>query len=362
MIQKRFLALLLAAAMIWGCEENEEENTVIGEPLVIGNIYGLFITNEGSFGNGNGSIGYYDLNRNRVLQDMFYSANLRPLGDVVQSLIRIDDKVFIVVNNSQKVEVVRADNLESLDIINGFSSPRYLVRAAPAKFYVSDWGGNSIRVVTGSPYAVTGIIPTGSGPEQMIKSGNKVYVANSGGFGDDSTLTVIDASADTVLKTIPVGYNPNSLVLDKDGKLWVLCGGDTGPDFTGGTADDLPGSLYRIDPATDMVEAMFPMGMADHPLKLAINDVGDRLYYLMGSSGYEGMVYRHGISDPALPGAPLVSRNFYGLGVDPDKEWIYGGHVPSFTQAGYVMRYESNGTLIDSARTGIAPNGFVFNY
>ena len=49
--------------------------------------------------------------------------NNRPLGDMVQSFSVADDKGFIVVNNSQKVEVVLLNTFKSSGCIRGILSP-----------------------------------------------------------------------------------------------------------------------------------------------------------------------------------------------------------------------------------------------
>ncbi len=56
----------------------------------------------------------------------------------------------------------------------------------------------------------------------------------------------------------------------------------------------------------------------------------------------------------------LISRTFYGVDVDPTTGQIYGTIVPSFKQAGYVLRYQENGTLIDSVKAEIGPAKFFF--
>jgi hypothetical protein len=67
---------------------------------------GVFITNEGNFLYGNASVSYYQKSLDELRLDLFSDANQLPLGDVCQSLFILEDKIFVVVNNSGKVEVV----------------------------------------------------------------------------------------------------------------------------------------------------------------------------------------------------------------------------------------------------------------
>ena len=55
-------------------------------------------------------------------------------------------------------------------------------------------------------------------------------------------------------------------------------------------------------------------GVFDHPSRLAINKDKNTLYYLMGISGFDGSIYKFNINGSALSSAPLVAKNFYGLG------------------------------------------------
>jgi YVTN family beta-propeller protein len=318
--------------------------------------------NEGNFMAGDGSVAFFRPSTGEVFQDIFKLVNGRPLGDVVQSMTLRSDKGYIVVNNSHTVEAVNKNNFESTGTINGFSGPRFLIPVNGSKAYVSDWFANNIKVVDLNSLSITDSIPTGTGPEQMVLINNKVFVINIGGYGIDSTVTVIDAIADTVLATIQTPLNPNSGVTDINGKIWVLCNGWYGLDFTGGTSDDVAGALIKINPATNSIEATFAMGQFEHPFRLTINKNKNTLYYLMSMSGFDGSIYKFNISSSVLPASPLVIKNFYGLGIDPANEDLYGAYSPVFGQSGYMFRYENNGTFKDSTRVGVGPNGFVFNY
>lgn len=322
----------------------------------------VYIVNEGSFGSSDASISTFNVDSKTFIEDIFMQENQRPLGDVAQSMIMHNNKGYIVVNVSATVEVVNKSTFVSEGTITGFASPRFILPVNNTKAYVSDWSADNIKIVNLSSLSITGSIPAGSGPEQMVISGTKLFVTNSGGFSTDSTVTVIDMITDNVIATIQVGMNPNSIRLDKNGKVWVLCTGWYGPDFTGGTSDDVAGKLVRIDPATNIIEAVFAMGQFDHPVRLNMNKSLDQLFYLRGLSAYDGSVFKMNIDDASLPATPLVDKIFYGLGIDPVNGDIYGGYAPVFGQQGYMFRYESNGALKDSVKVGIGPNSFVFNY
>jgi YVTN family beta-propeller protein len=343
---------MIALALLTSCKNDDDTTT----PVITSQ--GAFVVNEGSFGSGNASISYVDFTTGVISNNVFESTNSYPLGDVAQSMLIHNDKGFIVVNNSQKVEVVNSNDLTSIATITGFSSPRYILIAGN-KGYVTDWFSNTVRVVDMNSYSIIKSIPTGNGPEQMLFFNNKLYVTNVGGFGNDSTVTVISTESDSAIATIVTGMNPNSIHNDANGMIWVLCGGSTGPDFTGGTADDIAGSIVKINPVTNSVESQFTMNSSDHPVKLQLNGVGNEMYYLLGTDGYTGKIVKSSINNPSTQ-ITMIDKSFYGLAVDPTTGNLLGGFVPGFTQNGYVFRYKSDGTLMDSLECGIAPNNFAF--
>ncbi len=69
--------------------------------------------------------------------------------------------------------------------------------------------------------AVKGRVQVGVSPYEMVltKDGRRLFVSNWG----DKTVSVVDAHSLKVIKTIPVGYNPNDMVLAADGRLFVAC-------------------------------------------------------------------------------------------------------------------------------------------
>jgi DNA-binding beta-propeller fold protein YncE len=177
----------------------------------------------------------------------------------------------------------------------------------------------------------------------------------------DSTVSIIDLDTKTVISTITVGVNPNSIKKDDHGRIWILCGGTIGADYIGGTADDIGGSLWRIDATTLTFELVLPMMQFDHPLKLQTNSSGSKLYYLNGIDGYYGSIFVMDADDNSLPSNAFNTGSFYGIGVNPRTNDIWGAVTPSFTQSGYVVNYDLNGVRKDSMAVGIGPNGFAFD-
>jgi hypothetical protein len=204
---------------------------------------------------------------------------------------------------------------------------------------------------------LTDSIACGNGPEQLALKNGKIFVCNSGGFITDSTITVVDAFSFQAVGSIPTGVNPSFITTDSNGKLLVLCRGSLGDDYIA-TPDDPGGKLQRIDPMTLQPEADYDFAYDQHPLQLQFHD--NRIYFLNGSGYYTGKIQWMDSQDWSPGATTLVQREFYSLGIHPQNSTLYAGK-PSFSSNTHVLRFTSNGSLIDSLPSGIAPTGFVFN-
>lgn len=319
---------------------------------------GVYIVNEGVFGGTAGTITIYDPVTDSLNNDIFEQVNGFPLGDVVQSMEIIGEKGYIVVNNSNKVEVVTLEDFKSAGTITGVSQPRYFLGVNSTKGYVSEWvdgNGGNVKVVDLATNTVTKTIATANGAERMVNVGGFVYVACSGGFGEDSLVAVIDPVKDSVVANINVGANPSDLHVDANGKLWVLCEGT--PDYS-----DFPnvkatkaGALVRINTATNTVEETLTLSNAAVASSLVINADKNVLYYSFG-----GKVYAQDIDASTVSTSAVIDRKFYGLGVDPVEGYLYAGDAKDNNSDGLVIRYDNNLNILDSFAVGISPVNFIF--
>jgi YVTN family beta-propeller protein len=260
-----------------------------------------------------------------------------------------DDKAYIIVNNSAKIEIADASTFKSTGVINGLKLPRYMA-VLNNKAYVSCWvkadyanrTAGEIAVIDLNTNTVVKTIPVGWLPERLLITNNKVFVTNS----NENTVSIINAATDQVENTLTVGDSPNSLVTDAAGKLWVLGAGNY---ITNSVS-----KLHRINPVTNTIEAGhdFPYGSAED---LIINDTRNTMYYSFG-----GQVFRMGIAESTLPATPFINRYFYGIGIDPETNSIYGADAGKFDSNGKAIRYSATGQAIDSFTVGVIPNDFYF--
>ena len=106
---------------------------------------GIFVVNEGIYGQSSGTITFYQPDSQAVYDKIFRNANGRDLGNVVQSLYFNNDNAFIVVNNSNKIEVVNSNDFTELAQINNLEQPRYFLNISDNRAIVSQWGLNLLE-------------------------------------------------------------------------------------------------------------------------------------------------------------------------------------------------------------------------
>lgn len=351
-----FLLSLSATLFIQSCDDNDPDPAKPGKD-------GYFVVNEGGFPNENASISYYDRATNQLTNDLFASVNGRPLGVQAQSMTIFEDKGYIMVQGSGKIEIIDADEYTSQGTITSdIENPRYFVGISSTKGYVSDWGADGItgtvKVIDLNTNAVVKTIPTGQGANRMLKVGDLVYVTNSGGYGYDNTVKVIDTSSDAVTNTIIVGDNPNSIQQDAAGNVWVSSSGMTvyNDDWTVDEENSTKGSISKIGSNnTEVLRMELPEIGYGGAGSLSISPDGETLYYISN-----GSIYALSTTATALPSSPLVSKAYYGLSVDPFTGNLIGTLAPNFSSAGTVEVMDDQGSVTGTYTAGIGPNGAYF--
>ena len=353
-IQQLFTMLVAATTFtLSGCDLKEED-----APLGAYAQDAVFISNEGNFGTPNGAVSYYNRSTGKVENEVFQKVNDRVLGDVVQHVSVHNDRAYLVVNNSNKIEVVNANTFQEQGAIHNLALPRFFVALNNDKGYVTEWVSYGVKgrvaVLNLNTLTVTKTIEVDMLPEQLLIAGNKLYVANSAG----NTVAVINTATDAVEGNISVTGQPNSLALDRSNNLWVLSGGTKvyNPDWSINEAQSEAGALIKINITNNTVLSTLPFSnRLASPSKLVINGNSDKLYYT-----YQGKVFEHAVTANALNGTALLNRSFYGFGIDPVTGVLYGGNAGNFTTEGWVIRFQPDGSKIDSFQVGIAPNWFSF--
>jgi hypothetical protein len=318
---------------------------------------GALIANEGNFGHSDASVSYYNYEKDSVYEDIFSTVNGRALGDVLQSICINGDRTYLVVNSSNKIEVVSSKNFESAGVIKGVSMPRYMT-VFDNKGYVSCWGDSSLKVIDLNSLNVTSSIHAGSGPEKMLIYQDKLFLANCGGYGTDSTLSVIDLNSGTLLHTLTVGYNPYDITIDKNHSLWVVCYGKAvyGQDYK--LIDSSASELVKINPNNYTIDKRITISDTKHAMYVEVSADSNDLYF--GGGFAFGAIFKLSISNPEAEPVLFCNDYAYGFNINPSNGEVYVTIAPSYIDAGILKRYNAEGNLLGTYSTGISPKGVTF--
>jgi hypothetical protein len=347
---KSIISVLLSAIILFCCSDNDNRPKGLYDE-------GVFIVNEGQFGQANGSLSFYNRATETVTPNIFRAEPLNFAGAVFQSLHFAKDKAYMVMNAGNKIEIANAFNFESVKTISGtdIMNPRYVVENN-GKLYVSVWGNFDENFSLVNSYVLeideaTGNVlrefDTDEGTEELLIVGDKLLAANNN-FGGSNTISVIDLATGVVSNKI-VAAGPTSFATDANGAIWVLCSG---------TGELTSARLIRLNKTTFEVERSITISQTTGN-DLGISPNKTELFYLS-----EGKVFRMNINATSEPTNYFIFEEnltiAYSLGVDPVTGTIWIGDAKNFTSDGKAFVYNAQGEFLKEVNTGINPTAFVF--
>lgn len=308
---------------------------------------GVFILNEGNFRSGNGSLSFYSYDSLKMFDNVFQDKNNRPLGDVPYSMGMDGGKAYILVNNSDKIEVAGSNDMKSITTIKKIVSPRYISFIGGTKAYVTSLYSDSVTILDLMANSVSGFIDLKKSSEAIVTLSTRAYAASWAG---GNKVMVINTMTDEVIDSIEVGIEPESMVIDKNGTLWVLS--------NGGWKRENFAELIAINTKTNSIDKRFTFpAVTDSPTCLQINDSGATLFYLFNG------VRRMEIDASALPTEVFISEQnhvFYRMGVNPSNGEIFITDAGDYVQKGKVIRYSNEGVFISEMTADIIPGNLCF--
>lgn len=340
---KCFLIVFFLFVLSYSCVKDQPDVQNFGSINLSFNRK-VYITNEGNFMYNNSSVSFYNPDTKLVVEDIFKTQNPnQTLGDVCQSIQKVGNSFYLVVNNSNKIVLVNADDFKYQQSITGFVSPRYILPVSFSKGYVSDLYANKIAVVNLSTKNIVSYILCPGWTEKMLQFYNKVFVTNL----YKNYLYVIDVLSDAIIDSIYVGKYASGIVLDKNDNLWVLSSGET-------SSNQLP-KLHKINPVTHQILNSFVFNSSDHPRNLIIDAARENLYFI------NQHIYKMNISATQLPTQPFITsqnNNFYSMEWNFVLNELYVSDAMDYVQKSTIYRYDNSGKLIHTFKAGINASGF----
>jgi hypothetical protein len=305
---------------------------------------GLLIGNEGNFQWGNASLSFVNFNlyKSILIKDVFKQQNQKNLGDVLQSMYLYNDKIFLVVNNSGKIEIINKSDFKSAGSITGFKSPRYIMPVYNTKAYVSDLYMNGVYVVDLIQKEIKNSIKIQGWTEEMLFYENKLFVCNK----ESKYIYIINTNTDQLQDSIEVGYGSASICLDAENKIWISC---IGKDNT------YQGRILRLNPNSKEILKSFNFVMNNPPGKILFNASDAKIYFQNKD------IFRMEMKDETLPLNPFISatnKNIYSFYCTSDKTYI--SDAKDFVQASEISIYSNSTGLKDTSfYTGTNSSSFL---
>ena len=372
-----FILMLLSACrhddyIIYSIDEDTGGKTVKSE------IMGMYLLNEGNMGSNKCTLDYLDLSGNtetvHYYRNIYAERNpstVKELGDVGNDLKIHDNKLWMVINCSNKVEVATADScrrLAKIDIPNcryiAFDDNYAYVSSyvGPVQISTNTQLGRVYKIDTRT-YQKVDSIEVGYQPEELCIVGNKLYVANSGGYRIpqyDHTISIIDLSSFKEEKKIDVADNLHRCRADHYNQLWVS---------SRGTYNGTPAKLFWLEP-----DKQGEMTVKDN-LPVAVSDmciVGDSLYFFGVEWSYVKMENEISYGIINVRTHQLITRQLseakeiesitlpYGLIVNPVHRDFYIMDAKNYVSSGELLHFHADGTFDWRVWTGDIPAHAVF--
>lgn len=399
------VCILLVAGAFTSCRNDElpppaevEKVDWIGESSgnfddLSGEYAGLYVLNSGGVGTNETTLDYLDFQDGLYHRNIFAERNpekLASLGDNGTDMQVHDGKLYIVVNKSNRVEILDAKTAKHLGRIEGINDCRKLAFDGSGNGYITSYlipGRNTVEHPYGEVVRfstadatlgqVTGRVRVGYQPEDMLfVSENKLLVTNSGVYNRpdyDTRITEVDPQGSmSVVGELSVAPNLNLLTggrMDASPcHVWVSSRGDAlghgagihqmsmvrfGNEWVLRLSESKPLPVHAID-------------MVNLPES---NDVvvmsGD--YNPMNGHFSRVRVFRTSmtLTEPkwfSFQGWDELERPVcmaLALGKDGKPVYYLFGDAKNYNSSGKLFCFDSTGRKIWSVRTGIIPTRIV---
>lgn len=367
-------ATVTLLAMTGSCRKEEVLIKPSVDPVTppdpIAEVTGFYLLNEGNMGSNKASLDYYNALDGNYTRNIYAAANPdvpMELGDVGNDLKIYRDRLWAVINCSNKVEVMDAATARRVGQID-IPNCRFITFDGDYA-YVTSYAGpveinpdysqrGFVAKIDVSTLEIVDRVDVGFQPDQAAVAYGRLYVANSGGYmvpNYEKTLSVIDLASFKVVDTIEIAINLQYVIADRHGRLWVTSRGDYYGEAAG---------IYCYD---------IPAGKIIHHIKrsgasLWLDD--DLLYFVSSGFSYETMENTTGYGIIDVMTGELLTESFitdatrlrkpYSVAVNPVTKEIYVTDARNHVNPGDLYCFSREGKLKWKVRTGDIPSRFAF--
>lgn len=340
---KKLLFLALSLSILsTSCSTSDDPFVEVPQAPKLDN--GLLILNQGGFQYNDASIGFSNFAYDKYHANIAQTAD-KALGDKAQSMAFKDNKAFVVLKGSNKIEIFNRYTFKHEGTITeGLAQPLYIA-FANNNIYVTNEETKSVNVYDAN-YKLITTIAINASVGHILAWHTKVYVQKNIS-ADKSEIAVIDSKFKIT----------STIALEKELQDMVTLG-----DFVYAISSTKDKSFfYKIDAQQDKTITQFfsTRNSAATNLRLDNND----LYYTSNNSVYKWNPHDTNVQVTPVLTLPEEAFNpastFYGFNVI--KGVIYIGDAGDMMDPSTVYVYQ-NGKMIKSFTAGILTRNFYANY
>jgi hypothetical protein len=345
--------LLLTALVLSGCDlfgANDDETRVTTDVVV---------ANSGNFSAQDGSLTLYSPTDSSATQNDLNVA-------FINSLAVHENQLYVVDNtqpdNAGRITVFAPETLDPIGQISNPRPPRSLAFPRANKGYVSNLSRfdgfnplpSTVSVIDLDRNVVVDSVNVGRSPRGIGVADGKAFVANAA----DGTLSVLDATTDTVRSTLSLNCTrPKSVFVDEENELAVVCqgGGEQSSEV-----------LFLNPRSTEIVNRVplgAPVGSANATQAAYYSDRAEELYAVSGGAfgSGTGEIFRVDTDANALATTLQVPQNnaligISAVGYDAVTQDLYVTRLPVNDAGGPL--YTANGTALVMNRDGAVVTRF----
>ncbi len=333
------LAFFIPVMIFIGCENLFNNDS---DPLMEMNV---FVLCEGNFGQSNASLWMFNPEKSEVSGPIYQNQTGQPLGDIGQSMTVVEDRLFVVNNNSHSIEEFALGSeavahVKKIDLAG--ASPRHMA-VHRGKAYITAWNVNGILVMNMNTYGIEDTIGVNGLPEMILVHDNYLYtsITMKSDWSSDNRVLKIYYDG-TLSKSYEVAKGPGEMVIDND-KLYVSST-YYGPDWSKNVGNSV------IDLKTDKVEK---------------KDIGQSNDYGSDLVAFNHTVYRayQGGIAPLNPDLTADTKRIIGKTGGTYAAAAFGEYIfladTDYQAPDNVYVYDSRGTLVHQYQVGAIPGSFA---
>lgn len=323
---------------------------------------GAYVVNAGNTASLiSGSLTHIDFTTFAATQKAFLKANGKNLGRTANDGIVYGNKVYVVVDGENTIEVLDKKSMIEIAQINTTkmlgdeegAHPRHIIGSNGAVYFTT-YGGYVAAVDT-TKFALAGKWQVGSYPEGLAGINNFIYVANSDYGRGNGTLSVINLTSNEVVTKAVEGVENPQKIFFVNNELWVL-------DW---------GHYLSVAPWTQEKSGLKKVvnGKVNQTVPATLADLAGSKFYIINSpygtttttySYYDAKANTSGTFDFAVEHPTAIA-------VDPIKGNIFisshsdAAGYASYNVDGYLMVFDAKGKELHKLDVGVGSCAIFFD-